>query len=412
MSVPPNGKSAGENSLSGASPELVTEQFAKASAAEAPQSMTGRFRRWRRGRPFMGGLFMILAGVIILAPAYLSFQIQDLLVVVSAMSGVSTLLIGIMLIMSGIGVWVRPDLTVFAGILALVLAVVSLPASNFGGFIIGALFGIIGGSLAIAWDERDRESVKKDRRKKKADKTNQKRRQASTNAEPHAQDSSAAHNTTSADNQKKKPTDLTLDELLGNSSTTKSVLAVALALAASIAVVSAPQPYAEAQVDPVAPSIVGVTQPVTADEVTVSGNAKIAIVIVETQQGPQKMIELSGNAVSVDNIAFDLPGRDGAVSALTSGPGTTATLKGNPAVLRTRILNATPAIAGVETIPLRLDAAGNIDELTDQLVAAGLTELAVPDAVMNHISLRDVSLEALSVDGDVLDAPNLSVHAR
>ena len=426
----------------------------------AAESLTSRFRNWRRDRPFMGGLFLILSGIIILAPAYLSFQVQDLLVVVSAMSGVSTLLIGVVLIMSGIGVWVRPDLSVFAGILALVLAVVSLPASNFGGFIIGALCGIIGGSLLIAWDSRDRAEVKEQARSKKrakrlgsnktgakkpgaekhsdqdlavesaaeskgADEANSAAQAADDSPSQHgvptehspAEDNPAGrsvteHSVVKRKKQRKNQNTVTLEELLGNSSTTKSVLAIVLALSATTAVMTAPQPHAEAQVEPVAPSIVGITQPVTADEVKVVGNAKVAIVTVETQQGPQKMIELSGNTVTVDNIAFELPGQNGAISALTSGPGTKATLTGRPAVLRTRTLNATPAVAGVNTIPVELDAAGNIDELTDQLVAAGLHELSVPDAVMSHIALRDVSLDALSVDGDVLDAPNLSVHAR
>ena len=426
----------------------------------AAQSLTSRFRNWRRDRPFMGGLFLILSGIIILAPAYLSFQVQDLLVVVSAMSGVSTLLIGVVLIMSGIGVWVRPDLSVFAGILALVLAVVSLPASNFGGFIIGALCGIIGGSLLIAWDSRDRAEAKEQARSKKrakrlgsnktgakkpgaekhsdqdlavesaaeskaADEANSAAQAADDSPSQHgvpaehspAEDNPAGrkvteHSVVKRNKQRKNQNTVTLEELLGNSSTRKSVLAIVLALSATTAVMTAPQPHAEAQVEPVAPSIVGITQPVTADEVKVVGNAKVAIVTVETQQGPQKMIELSGNTVTVDNIAFELPGQNGAISALTSGPGTKATLTGRPAVLRTRTLNATPAVAGVNTIPVELDAAGNIDELTDQLVAAGLHELSVPDAVMSHIALRDVSLDALSVDGDVLDAPNLSVHAR
>ena len=426
----------------------------------AAQSLTSRFRNWRRDRPFMGGLFLILSGIIILAPAYLSFQVQDLLVVVSAMSGVSTLLIGVVLIMSGIGVWVRPDLSVFAGILALVLAVVSLPASNFCCFIIGALCGIIGGSLLIAWDSRDRAEAKEQARSKKrakrlgsnktgakkpgaekhsdqdlavesaaeskaADEANSAAQAADDSPSQHgvpaehspAEDNPAGrkvteHSVVKRNKQRKNQNTVTLEELLGNSSTRKSVLAIVLALSATTAVMTAPQPHAEAQVEPVAPSIVGITQPVTADEVKVVGNAKVAIVTVETQQGPQKMIELSGNTVTVDNIAFELPGQNGAISALTSGPGTKATLTGRPAVLRTRTLNATPAVAGVNTIPVELDAAGNIDELTDQLVAAGLHELSVPDAVMSHIALRDVSLDALSVDGDVLDAPNLSVHAR
>ena len=42
-------------------------------------------------------------------------------------------------------------LRVFAGVAAILLALVSLSVSNFGGFLIGFLLGLIGGALAVSW---------------------------------------------------------------------------------------------------------------------------------------------------------------------------------------------------------------------------------------------------------------------
>ena len=62
-----------------------------------------RFKAWRGGRPFIPGLLLILSGVVIAFPAYFTVQISDLLVMISTVSGVSTLLIGALLVMFGLG---------------------------------------------------------------------------------------------------------------------------------------------------------------------------------------------------------------------------------------------------------------------------------------------------------------------
>ena len=67
-----------------------------------------KFREWRSTRPFAGGLLMLISGIIMVAPAYFTVQISDLLVMISTISGVSTLLIGALLIMFGIGTWIQP----------------------------------------------------------------------------------------------------------------------------------------------------------------------------------------------------------------------------------------------------------------------------------------------------------------
>ena len=81
---------------------------AEASDAESKPSAWQRFRRWRTGRPFIPGLLLILSGIVIAAPAYITIHISDLLVMISTISGVSTLLIGALLAMFGLGAWFQP----------------------------------------------------------------------------------------------------------------------------------------------------------------------------------------------------------------------------------------------------------------------------------------------------------------
>ena len=123
----------------------------EASGAESKPSVWQRFRRWRSGRPFLPGLLLILSGIIIAAPAYITIRISDLLVMISTISGVSTLLIGVLLAMFGLGAWFQPATSTYVGVLGIIVAIIALPTSNLGGFVIGSLLGIIGGAFTFAW---------------------------------------------------------------------------------------------------------------------------------------------------------------------------------------------------------------------------------------------------------------------
>lgn len=56
-------------------------------------------------------------------PAYFTVQISDLLVMISTVSGVSTLLIGALLVMFGLGAWFRPTTATYLGVLGIIVAV-------------------------------------------------------------------------------------------------------------------------------------------------------------------------------------------------------------------------------------------------------------------------------------------------
>ncbi|GGM35740.1 hypothetical protein GCM10012275_03750 [Longimycelium tulufanense] len=109
------------------------------------------FRGWRRTRPFWAGLFLVLSGIVVIAPAYLTLRIGNLLLSISTIAGASSLLIGVLLIVCGLSVWIRPQFRIFAGVAGVVLALVSVVTANLGGFLLGLLLGLLGSALAVSW---------------------------------------------------------------------------------------------------------------------------------------------------------------------------------------------------------------------------------------------------------------------
>src|SRR5215469_12038858 len=125
------------------------------SAEPAPDGAKRRrrWRAWRRSRPFWGGLLLILAGrelfVIPLYGVLVHGAIK--LVIYIGIGGVFGVLIGILLIVAGTMLWIDPGHRVFYGVAGMALGIVSFPASNLGGFVLGMLLGIIGGAIGFAW---------------------------------------------------------------------------------------------------------------------------------------------------------------------------------------------------------------------------------------------------------------------
>ncbi|MFD8072327.1 DUF6114 domain-containing protein [Streptomyces sp. NPDC059718] len=110
-------------------------------------ALRSRFRAWRRSRPFWAGVWTLLAGVEILSIplAPLALMIHE------GIAGVSGLLMGVFLVVLGLTLWLAPHYRAFAGIATLIFSVASLVLSNFGGFLIGFLLGVIGGAMAVSW---------------------------------------------------------------------------------------------------------------------------------------------------------------------------------------------------------------------------------------------------------------------
>jgi hypothetical protein len=115
------------------------------------------WRAWRRGRPFWGGLLLAAAGVELIGiplSGVLSHGAVKLVIYIG-IGGVFGVLIGVLLIACGVAVCLNPAHRVFYGIAGVLLGILSFPASNLGGFFIGMLLAIAGGSMAFAWTLAD-----------------------------------------------------------------------------------------------------------------------------------------------------------------------------------------------------------------------------------------------------------------
>ncbi|MEU6388494.1 DUF6114 domain-containing protein [Streptomyces sp. NPDC046939] len=109
------------------------------------------FRGWRGQRPFWGGLLSILGGIPIMYFPYANLTMGTLTIRLATTAGAGSLIIGILLVVLGLTMWFQPHSRVFAGVAAILLALVSLVVSNFGGFVIGFLLALIGGALSVSW---------------------------------------------------------------------------------------------------------------------------------------------------------------------------------------------------------------------------------------------------------------------
>ena len=115
------------------------------------------WRVWRRTRPFWGGLLLTAAGVELIGiplSGVLSHGAVKLVIYIG-IGGVFGVLIGVLLIACGVAVCLNPAHRVFYGIAGVLLGILSFPASNLGGFFVGMLLAIAGGSMAFAWTLAD-----------------------------------------------------------------------------------------------------------------------------------------------------------------------------------------------------------------------------------------------------------------
>ncbi|MGC5344357.1 DUF6114 domain-containing protein [Streptomyces sp. DT171] len=110
-----------------------------------------RFRAWRQTRPFWAGLFTTLGGVPIAYFPYADLKIGHLTLTMATTAGAGSLIIGVLLATLGLTMWYHQIVRVFAGVATILLALVSIPVANFGGFGIGFLLALIGGCLGLAW---------------------------------------------------------------------------------------------------------------------------------------------------------------------------------------------------------------------------------------------------------------------
>jgi len=125
-----------------------------AETSAAPGQFTSRrlqFRAWRGTRPFWAGLLVLLSGFPIMYFPYAHLQVGHLTLAMSTTAGAGSLIIGVLLVVLGVSLWFQKHVRTFAGVAAILLGLVSLPVSNFGGFIVGFLLALVGGAMAVSW---------------------------------------------------------------------------------------------------------------------------------------------------------------------------------------------------------------------------------------------------------------------
>ncbi|MFJ9039645.1 DUF6114 domain-containing protein [Streptomyces sp. NPDC102406] len=127
-------------------------------SAEAQAGMGDRFgharrtfRTWRGQRPFWAGLLTVLGGIPIMYFPYANLTLGTMTIRMATTAGAGSLIIGVLLVVLGLTMWFQYQSRVFAGVAAILLALVSLVVSNFGGFVIGFLLALVGGALAVSW---------------------------------------------------------------------------------------------------------------------------------------------------------------------------------------------------------------------------------------------------------------------
>lgn len=112
------------------------------------------FRDWRRGRPFWAGVLTLLAGLIVLFPPFASLKFGDIVVSLNTFTGISAMVIGVVLIACAFSFWSSPHFRVATGVVALLLSLVAVVTANLGSFMIGTMLGIVGAALGIAWSPK------------------------------------------------------------------------------------------------------------------------------------------------------------------------------------------------------------------------------------------------------------------
>jgi Family of unknown function (DUF6114) len=111
------------------------------------QRTRAAFRTWRKGRPFWGGLWCVLGGAAMAYGPTTAIKV----ILISGTVVWAGILVGVLVAMMGVFLWFTPHLRHLVGIVAVLLSIVSLLTSDYGGFGIGLILGTVGGALGFAW---------------------------------------------------------------------------------------------------------------------------------------------------------------------------------------------------------------------------------------------------------------------
>ncbi|MCK2215454.1 DUF6114 domain-containing protein [Actinomadura sp. ATCC 31491] len=114
----------------------------------ARQGVRARSRAWRRSRPFWGGLLVVAAGLELLAVPLALSALPAAVMFGTVGAGYA---ISLIMVIAGVLIWSQPGQRVFLGLVAVLLSMASFVYSNLGGFFLGLVLGVLGGTLTVAW---------------------------------------------------------------------------------------------------------------------------------------------------------------------------------------------------------------------------------------------------------------------
>jgi len=111
----------------------------------------GRWRRWYRSQPLAAVILTAAAGLVIL---FLPGGRLTVLLL-PGLAGTSGFLFGCALCALAAFLWFAPGHREFTGVAVILVSLTSLVTTNIGGFLVGTLLGVLGGSLGFAWHGTD-----------------------------------------------------------------------------------------------------------------------------------------------------------------------------------------------------------------------------------------------------------------
>ncbi|HEV7964494.1 MAG TPA: DUF6114 domain-containing protein [Actinoplanes sp.] len=124
------------------------------SAHSRVRKAPSAWRRWRRSRPFWGGLLVTLGGAEIL----LAVKAPLPVVLHVGMQGLVGYLVPVVLLLCGVLLLANPAQRLFYSTVAAAMTLASWATSNLGGFFLGLILGLLGSALAFAWTPEPRKS--------------------------------------------------------------------------------------------------------------------------------------------------------------------------------------------------------------------------------------------------------------
>lgn len=116
--------------------------------------MLKRFREFRWTRPFWGGLLLFISGFVLaigVMPPLTSIVRFGIDVRHMAVGLVCGIVLGVLMMFMGFVAWFIPKNKNTAGIIAVILGLISFPLVNIGGWVVGMLFGVLGGCWIFGW---------------------------------------------------------------------------------------------------------------------------------------------------------------------------------------------------------------------------------------------------------------------